>query len=357
MEKETEEYQKIYVENLLQQIRKRVEECLIFPLEEEKRKQVDQRMRVVLKEGYSESSEEKKQKFKDIMVLYYYALYNDNVNLLQNLLAENYNFENCGCKLNLDVLNKNITSLFLEKDYVHLVKKQDTVITNFLHSIKDLTPEEKEKLQEKFASILTINPEFAIKNSEKSSSSKDSISLYENLLTRGPLELFTVKELLNLQENQKQVLDHWADVMEIERLKRIRTLIGEYPEYSDRIFLSQAILSNFSNQELNEMSEEDARMYQKADRMDLVNRVKQVKKINPEFKCVNNFIITGAFDQLTDQEIAELSEGTQERIVNYYCSQIRRDTAEYEEGLAKLIKREKQKQHVKKIVQKITSII
>ena len=131
----------------------------------------------------------------------------------------------------------------------------------------------------------------------------------------------------------------------------------EYPEYSDRIFLSQAILSNFSNQELNEMSEEDARMYQKADRMDLVNRVKQVKKINPEFKCVNNFIITGAFDQLTDQEIAELSEGTQERIVNYYCSQIRRDTAEYEEGLAKLIKREKQKQHVKKIVQKITSII
>ena len=54
MEKETEEYQKIYVENLLQQIRKRVEECLIFPLEAEKRKQVDQRMRVVLKEGYSE---------------------------------------------------------------------------------------------------------------------------------------------------------------------------------------------------------------------------------------------------------------------------------------------------------------
>ena len=76
---------------------------------------------------------------------YYMAIYNDNLDLLYQLLDNNFYFGSFPSKDNLFVLDKNLSSNFEQDEYVRLVIKNKDVFKNFYnlyqyHIIKKMNP-------------------------------------------------------------------------------------------------------------------------------------------------------------------------------------------------------------------------
>ena len=99
--------------------------------------------------------ERENKKIRNLFVLYYTALYYDNVDLLQQMLSANVQFE-LNNSLRLQYLDKFISSKFDTTDYIENIKKFGETFANFVTSIKNLSDEEKEKYSQKFLSLFKL---------------------------------------------------------------------------------------------------------------------------------------------------------------------------------------------------------
>lgn len=88
------------------------------------------------------------------LILYYTALYYDNVDLLHELLKENANFETICYSINLQYLDKSISSKFDRRQYIEMIKTCGDIFVNFAQSIQYLSEEEKEQYIERFSKII-----------------------------------------------------------------------------------------------------------------------------------------------------------------------------------------------------------
>lgn len=83
------------------------------------------------------------QKIKENLILYYTALYFDNVKLLQDMIARGIEI-NSEKDLNLCFLDKNITSKFSYSEYLELVSKFGNILKTFYKSIGSVTGGKRE---------------------------------------------------------------------------------------------------------------------------------------------------------------------------------------------------------------------
>lgn len=88
------------------------------------------------------------------LVLYYTALYYDNVDLLNDLLREDISFNYYG-SINLQYLDKSISSKFERKKYIEMIKTCGYIFKNFVRSIKKLSEQEKEIYINRFVKLIT----------------------------------------------------------------------------------------------------------------------------------------------------------------------------------------------------------
>lgn len=98
------------------------------------------------------------EKVRLSLVLYYAALYYDNVDLLHDLLKENIDFV-INSTTRLEYLDKSISSKFEREDYVKYIKEHGSMFWSFARSIKELNEEDREKYISRFASLFNANYE------------------------------------------------------------------------------------------------------------------------------------------------------------------------------------------------------
>ena len=163
----------VYVLGTLNEIKNTVKQNI--KLKSELEKQTDEKIKLVLKDLINSNfknlqintqgnliytllpivDERENKKVRTSLVLYYTALYYDNVDLLQQMLDANVKFEK-NYLLRLQYLDKSISSKFDTKDYIEKIKRFGEIFVNFDKSIKNLSDEEKEKYSQKFSSLFKL---------------------------------------------------------------------------------------------------------------------------------------------------------------------------------------------------------
>lgn len=89
------------------------------------------------------------------LVLYYTALYYDNVDLLRDLLKEDIRFSNV-IIINLQYLDKSISSKFAKEKYIEMIKTCGYMFRNFAKSVENLSEEERENYIRRFEKLISF---------------------------------------------------------------------------------------------------------------------------------------------------------------------------------------------------------
>lgn len=302
------------------------------------------------------SSDERKELKK--LVLYYYAIYNDNLDLLKKLVDENFKFEDNNGNLNLYALDRNFTKYFNEDELVSILKCSGAECKSFYNKLmnveskkinypnrKELLEEyeklrnkllfgnlsedervsiksrleeiasqinievfykydegERDKIMSDFVSLMRINPMI----SKRKNQYEDEFS-YRNLVTPSNLEILGVDTLLSLSDYQKDMINRNYNARDSYAVIRMKELIDKAPDFYTRLTLNDEILNNLTNDEIINLTPEMEEIFEKAALTHNVSRIKGLVK--KEFCLEENidFIDNDFLDSLSDEEIIKIS--------------------------------------------------
>ena len=145
----------VYVFKTLNEIKKEVK--YEINLDEKREKETDEKMFLVLKDLINANfknlqrdpegnliytllpivDERENEKIRLSLVLYYAALYYDNVDMLHYLLKENVEFRFYSI-IRFEYLDKTISSKFNKEEYVRYIKNNGDIFYSFIKSIKNV---------------------------------------------------------------------------------------------------------------------------------------------------------------------------------------------------------------------------
>lgn len=225
------------------------------------RSQLDKEDKYILKVLPS-SSEEETERIICTLILYYAALYNDNVSLLNELLEKEYNFGYKRYSLNLFALDRRISSQFDKSLYFNLLDNQSSLFYSFYYSLSnnniDRTDEE---CINSFCSILNKDPKVAF---SKTKNFRHENTIH-NLLTKKTLTYFGEEVILNATEEQKTNIISMVgfNILSEDELNRIIKLM-KFHNFSLYLYCSwNEILKEFSDEELIKINEHEENLFRK----------------------------------------------------------------------------------------------
>lgn len=255
-------YNDIYAKTLLNDVKFRIRQNAM-KLEGVKEKETDAKMTEVIKglcigkEGNSDdytlivfptSSEEETERSFCTLMLYYTALYNDNLGLLYNLLNKGYSFGNRRYELDLFALDKRISSQFDENLYFDLLKNQSLLFKNFYHSLSrtDIAVTDEESIDD-FCNILNKDPNVAYFEDEMP---WEGITI-NDLLTKYSIASFGQELILKATREQKRGIIAKASLERLtdSELERVKALLN-HEEFNDLGFCWKKTLEFFSDEEI-----------------------------------------------------------------------------------------------------------
>lgn len=236
MENKEIEYIDIYAKELLNSIKSRVRKNYIQLVNEE---ETDQKMLKVIKDLCCKNDNETitmintkddSERVMNTLVIYYTALYFDNLKLLNDLLAKGYNFGHNIYDSTLCVLDKRFSSLFDEEKYIELVFKKGSLISSFYNSLRNQKiPMNDDECIKEFCDILKENPDINILSRKNDNSCVGPIEI-TNLLTKKTIYLFGKGMLLKATDDQKDEIINRIDNQEMsqESFSRLLNLMKNY---------------------------------------------------------------------------------------------------------------------------------
>lgn len=233
------------------------------------------------------------------IVIRYYAICQNNVNLLEKLEESDYNFLNFNRTIKFYALDRQMTSKFKEKDYIRYLKKNDELLHQFYISLNGLDYHRREKIIKDFSEI--------IKRDHSTMNVGSREGEYNYLISRN-IELFGKDFLINLSNYGRKILNSFYFQIKEEDVSKIKSLLEEYSNTNISTSLYKLGLDYFSVEELGNMCIKDVRLYEIALKKDLIDRMKSILSKKPEFDCPPNFIREEIFRVLDDDEIINLSE-------------------------------------------------
>ena len=258
----------VYILRTLNEIKNSVRQNI--NLKPEKEKETDEKMKLVLKDLINANfknlqrdpkgnliytllpivDERENNKVRTSLVLYYTALYYDNVDLLQQMLAADVSFTN-GYLLALQYLDKTISSKFITKDYIEYIKRFGSMFVNFARSIKNLSDEEKEKYTQRFSSL------FKLKYEELCEAQKEykGYSRYElaNLFVKGNLDTFEYNTY-RYADNKQLELINFCNGNKYNEATTIRlNHLIQNTSYSNQLKDFDLMMSIYSDDELSKL--------------------------------------------------------------------------------------------------------
>ncbi len=244
------------------------------------------------------------------IVVNYFAIANDNKNLLERLKEIDFNFDGSDSIINLYPLDKEFSSSFNEELYIKLLDEQPKVMKRFYSSLHFMDNEERNKSIKDFAEILEEDPDICKRPFPKPKEE----NIYLNLLTKRNIEYFGKDFLIKATPEQKEVINDLNYVLQPQDLVKMKQLLEKYPYYHMNMHLDSVILSTFTIDEIAKMPLKDCMLYETAIRAGLFERMKSILQENPSFYCDVNFITPEIFGCLDNKTIIELTQKGKEEI-------------------------------------------
>ena len=152
-----------------------------FPIDYQKSYEIDQQIKPIVDTLYKKDKELPKD-FKEIaegignsnraLYYYYFALYQDNVELLK-VLSKNDNWDNNSIRDSLFLLDKNLSSIFPLKHYLFLIKYSKDEMYNFYEEVNSTIPNNKVNHDKKKGLLREMNTLYQRLFQDKSLSIED----------------------------------------------------------------------------------------------------------------------------------------------------------------------------------------
>ena len=230
----------------------------------------------------------------------YFAIHECNLELLKKLGEAGYDFLNDKRAIKFYALDKQMSSKFKERDYIRYLMKHDKVFEHFERTLIGLNRHDREKYIKEFAEMVKSDVTVLNIGSGKHENC--------NFLTRKNLELFGKDFLLSLNEKQRNLINSFYFQIDKEDAEKLKELVIKYPDFKMIIPLYSSVLNAFTIDELATMPYEHVKLYEVAMRNDLIDRMKNILKMNPAFTCPLSFIRYEIFKVLDDETILKLSD-------------------------------------------------
>lgn len=265
----------------------------------------------------------------NVLVLYYVALYFDNVDLLKFLIENDFdfNYKTFHNGFNLFVLDNAIPSNFSFKEYYDLLKDNLEVFRNFYNSLKGDYGISNEDAIEEFVRIIKNNPNIAKLNNNS------VFNVAEDFLNKEVLSRFKEDTIVNLNDQQKSIIDRkfGHSNMYMQEKDIIQDLIENY-NYSHNLIYWQEFLRdfdlkdilNFDNDKVNVIRAiySNARLpYEVSDEMvsNAVESLKEIYSIKPDYNYRFEALV---YDVLSVDELLKLSEEGFNDIIGVIAKQV-----------------------------------
>lgn len=214
----------IYVLKTLNEIKKTVTENIT--LNKERESKIDEKMSLVIKDLINANfknlqkdpkgniiytllpivDEKENNKVRLSLVLYYTALYYDNIGLLQDLLREDVKFDYNWRGVRLQYLDKSISSKFETKKYIEMIKNCGYMFTSFVKSIEKLSEEDKVSYIDRFVKLINMKYDSICETLKKKSDYSGGKQL-EHLFTKENLDTFVDKTYIQATMEQLDLID------------------------------------------------------------------------------------------------------------------------------------------------------
>lgn len=293
----------------------------------------------------------------------YYAICNDNLELLDRLNKENYSFGKQNIKF--FALDKNFTKYFSDDELIFLLKSCNEECESFFSKLNSVSSrridnnskkelldrysvirdrllydsllstkgrielkesfsaiakelsnvnvykysdEEKDLLMRNFRQIILEKPNIA-KKKEKFDSSR----VFRDLLTPDNLMIYGRDMLLGLSYYQREMVNRNYNGKDNTSMERIRDILLEHPGFCTSLHFTEGILNNFTNQEIVEMSPDFERVVTKVDDIGYTDRIKNMA-LSEDDLLDDEFIDPDFLNALSDEQIKNLSLIAQDKI-------------------------------------------
>lgn len=261
----------IYVLKTLNEIKNTVKRNI--KLDDERAEEIDKKMTLVLKDLINANfknlqmdpkgnliytflpivDEQENKKVRLSLVLYYTALYYDNVELLHELLKEDINF-NYNYSINLQYLDKTISSKFERKKYIEMIKICGFIFRNFADSIKNLPEEEREKYIKRFTKLMNIKYEFIYEVLKPKTGCYLSRERFESIFNKNNLDTFTDETYINATEEQLDFINSCkSESYKKETCERLNHLM-QTKDFSNYLCNFDLMMRLYTDEELETLS-------------------------------------------------------------------------------------------------------
>lgn len=264
----------------------------------------------------------KEEKELEFLILYYYALYNDNLTFFKKLIKEKYNFHSNLYNLNLFILDKRLISALSEDELIKILKEypqelkmfymrltyaKKTSIINKKELLQEYNELEKQLLFSKYLStddLKVINNKLSkissmLNNKLDYKYNEEEIKKYlrdfayivnhnpnifhthdnesqnlTSLVTPKSIDVFGCDGLINLNDNQKIMIDRNYYHQSNNCYNRLKEIFTKYPNYHSNLIFSDELLNNFTNEEIVNLNPDLEKLFRKADENGSISKVK-----------------------------------------------------------------------------------
>lgn len=295
-------------------------------LKDKQREVADEKMTLVLNDGLISELLEKYQKdgnkiennidekkaleeIEFVLLKFYYAIYNDNVELYRKFLNNKISLGTSIYDNRLYLLNKELTDIFkTSKDYFDFIKVFNPAIKRFYASIGNKDTEERDEFIKSFTNIIKSDKRYLFRKKN------DNPPIYMNVLTARNIKVFGEDLLKNATYKQKEVINSFNYKIDETRLEKIKFLIKKYPNYVINCDLCDEFIGAFKIDEIAAMPQNQTVILNKAAQLGIVPQALEIFKLNPNFTCPEKMINEQAFNEISADTMVMLSENAKKEI-------------------------------------------
>ena len=218
--------------------------------------------------------------FLDALCMQYVAIYNDNVELLNDILDNNIHLN----VSDLVLLYKKLTDKIDRKTYLYLLKNEKVAVENFIYSIK-LDSDNingNEIAISRFADIVNNNPDVFYESDK---------SIYQPFITKESLKWFNNETLINTTDEQKSMIKSIYDSYCYQDNVRIKATFASLVvnnSFSKILYHIEDYIDTFTIDEILKMTDEQIEIINQAFLWEDARGKKETNKVIKKIKKVLN---------------------------------------------------------------------
>lgn len=295
-------------------------------LKEEQRKVADEKMMLILKDGLIQELLEKYrndgnkgenyfdenkalEEIEFIILKFYYAIYNDNVEIYRKFLNDKISLGPSIYENRLYLLNKELTNIFKnDKEYFEFIRVFNPSIQRFYTSIGNKDTKERDEYIDAFVNIIKKDKRYLFRKKN------DQPQIYLDLLTGRNIKVFGEDFLKNATYKQKEIINSFNYKMSDENLEKIKFLIKKYPNYQLVCSLNEKFIESFTIDEIGNMPPNQTMILNKAAQEGIISQALEIFKIKPDFNCPEKMVNEMAFSEIPADTLVLLSDSAKRDI-------------------------------------------